>query len=221
MRRHSESVFFLDKEEEEEEKKIEKQNQAVPIFNSINNLENIKLIIMLITTNMGIQVDPIGLNNVNLMRYVRPNISSIQRTRRCLFGRSDPDQNKRIYENSANNERNRCIERYGFDPVKSEFIEKKEENKVDKNETVNIDKNIQQCLDNVVVKQSDDIVRDRENYDLSTSECEKDKGDVTDVIKYKLHVKDHVQASRTQKRPSEHKKTGKYFHYYHSQTIKH
>lgn len=180
---------------------------------------------MLITTNMGIQVDPIGLNNVNLMRYVRPNISSIQRTRRCLFGISDPDQNKRIYENSANNERNRCIERYGFDPVKSEFVEK-EENKVDKNETVNIDKNIQQCLDNVVVKQSDDIVRDRENYDLSTSECEKDKGDVTDVIKYKLHVKDHVQGSRTQliKRPheTEHKKTGKYFHYYHSKyTTKH
>ncbi|KAJ6637920.1 hypothetical protein Bhyg_10651 [Pseudolycoriella hygida] len=168
---------------------------------------------MLITTNMGIQVDPIGLNNVsiNLMRYVRPNLSSVQRTRRCLFGRPDPDQNKRIYENSVNNERNRCIERYGFDPVKSEFVEKVDENRIDNNETVNIETNIQQCLDNVVVKQSDDIVKDS-----STSESEKDIGDVKDVqdvkdvIKYKLQV-DHVQGPRTQlmKRPheSERKKT--------------
>lgn len=168
---------------------------------------------------MGIQVDPIGLNNINLIRYVRPNISSIQRTRRCLFGRSDPDQNKRIYENSVNNERNRCIERYGFDPVKSEFVDKKEENKVDKNETVetvNIDINIQQCLDNVVAKQSDDIVRDHENYDLSASESEKDDTDVKDVIKYKLHVKDQVHgSSRTLKRSqTDHKRTGKYCYYY-------
>ncbi|KAG4077781.1 hypothetical protein HA402_011210 [Bradysia odoriphaga] len=118
---------------------------------------------MLITTNMGIQVvDPIGLNNVNFMRYVRP--VSVQRTRRCLFGRPDPDQNKRIYENAANNERNRCIERYGFDPVKSEFVENTDENKekeVDKIEVVNIDKNVQ-CLENVD-KQSDDIVRDEKD----------------------------------------------------------
>lgn len=148
---------------------------------------------------MGIQVDPIGLTNVNLIRYtIRPNVSSIQRTRRCLFGRSDPEQNRQIYENSANNERNRCIERYGFDPVKSEFTEKKDENKVDKNETVNIDKNVQQSLDNVVV----------------VSESEKDNDDVNHVIKYKVPLKGHVQGPRIQstKRPheTEHKKTGKF-----------
>ncbi len=177
---------------------------------------------MLITTNMGIKIDPIGINNVNFMRYVRPNVSSIHRTRRCLFGRSDPEQNKRIYENSANNERNRCIERYGFDPVKSEYVEN---NEVDTNTTN--DNNVQQCLDNVVAdnvvaKQSDEIVRDRENIDLSTSESEKDNADVSDdvdakdVIKCnKLHVKDDVlQGSRKLiKRPhsAEHKTTGKYF----------
>lgn len=152
---------------------------------------------------MGIQVDPIGLNNVNLMRYVRPNTSSVQRTRRCLFGRPDPDQNKRIYETSADNERNRFIERYGFDPVKSEFVEIKEVDKVDKNETVNIDKNIQQCLDNVVVKQSEDNANDVNDVD------------VNDVIKYKIHLKDHVPRQLIKRpREGEHKKTGKYFYYY-------
>lgn len=171
---------------------------------------------MLTTTNMGIKVDPICLNNVNLMRYVRPNISSssVQRTRRCLFGRSDPEQNKRIYENSANNERNRCIERYGFDPVRSEYVENEnerndnvnlDENVDERIEIVNLDENVQQSLDNVVVKQCDDIANDRENENKKAS-----LSIVNDVIKYKL---DDVHGSRTQriKRPheSDHQKTGK------------
>lgn len=155
---------------------------------------------LITTTNMGLQVDPIGLNNVNFMRYVRP--VSVQRTRRCLFGRPDPDQNKRIYENAANNERSRCIERYGFDPVKSEFVvvENTNENKEvdDKNErensepttttttTVSIDKSVQ-CLEkcsSVDKQQSADIVRD-------------------DAIK------DVIKGCRTQKRPHESRTKGR------------
>lgn len=142
---------------------------------------------------MGIQVvDPIGLNNVNFMRSVRS--VPVQSTRRCLFGRPDPIQNKRIYENAINNDRNRCIERYGFDPVKSEFVQNTDENKekeVDKNEMVSIDKNVQ-CLENDVDKQSDNIVRD---------------DDAKDVIK----------GCRTLKRPHEKRTKGKCSHFHSNQ----
>lgn len=192
---------------------------------------------------MGLKVDPIGVNNVSFMRLARPSVSSIQRTRRCLFGPSDPEESKRIYENCANNERNRCIERYGFDPVKTEYVVNDttadnatttvenegnvESNTVDnQNEMVmNNDNNknvaVPCAVNNVVV--SDNVEEDRESNESTSTSDEIDAkdnhcsnvNDGMDVIKYKLRVKDEVLETRTQliKRPHEHQKTGKHFQF--------
>lgn len=45
---------------------------------------------------------------------LRRNVSG---TKRCLFGKPDPNETKRLYEESVQQERQRCISRYGFDTM--------------------------------------------------------------------------------------------------------